>query len=717
MAEHTVPDLDNPDYYENREISWLSFNLHVIKEAEDPLNPLLERLGFIAIGSSNLDEFMMVRVAGLQDQRRYDPKARDTKKQWSADQQLEAIADKNHQLVAYQYHVFDRLVAECQEHNIYFADDKILSEADRIKLKRYFSEEIYPTLTPLGVDAYRPFPNLGNKITNVFVNLERNGEEEIAIVPIPPLVERYFYLQDKDKHILIDVYDVIEHFITALFDGYTVTSTFLFRVTRNADMALNEEGAEDLLVSIEDFLIKRKKGQAVRLEIDTRNCEQELLAKDVKWLVQNLEITPRDVYLINSPLDLTALNEAKDKLERAFPKLTYKPFHSVYPPELKNMGVFDYIKTSDLFLFHPYDSFQPVVDFISEAADDPDTIAIKQTLYRVSSDSPIIKALIRGAEKGKQVTVLVELKARFDEQNNVEWAKQLEEAGCQVIYGKNMLKTHSKIALVIKREHGVLHRYVHLGTGNYNDKTAKMYTDKSLLTSDPDITEDATNFFNYLSGYSDQPDYHKLFVSPDNIRINYLNAIDREIKNQKQFGNGHIIAKMNSLTSKGIIKAFYRASQAGVKIDLIVRGICCLVPGIEGISDNIHVISLVGRFLEHSRVYYFYNNGDTDIYLSSADLMTRNLDHRVEIAFPVENAAIHQRVIDILDTYLSDNVKARYKKSDNSYDKVVNDSEPMNAQEFFMQRAKSRVPDILPKATDDTSEKWWRELLNIGHRE
>lgn len=716
MTENQSPDLNNPDFYENREISWLSFNLHVIKEAEDDLNPLLERLGFVAIGSSNLDEFMMVRVAGLQDQKRYEPKARDTKKQWSADQQLEAIAEKNHQIVDYQYEVFNRLVEECRENNIFFEDDQILSGEARQNLKRYFSEEIYPTLTPLGVDAYRPFPSLGNKITNVFVNLERDGQEEIAIVPIPALVERYFYLQDGDKHILIDVYEVIEHFITALFDGYNVTSTFLFRVTRNADMALNEEGAEDLLVSIEDFLIKRKKGQAVRLEIDTRHSKRELLAKDVQWLVQNLELSPRDVYAINGPLDLTALNEAKNKLEDAFPKLTYKPFHSVYPPELKNMGVFDYIKKHDLFLFHPYDSFQPVVDFIVDAADDPNTIAIKQTLYRVSSNSPIVKALIRAAEKGKQVTVLVELKARFDEQNNVEWAKQLEEAGCQVIYGKNMLKTHSKITLIIKRERGALRRYVHLGTGNYNDKTAKLYTDNSLLTSDPEITEDATNFFNYLSGYSDQPKYHKLFVSPDNIRINYLKAIDQEIENQKQYGNGHIIAKMNSLTSKGIIKALYRASQAGVKIDLIVRGICCLVPGIEGISNNIRVISVIGRFLEHSRVYYFYNNGDTKVYLSSADLMTRNLDHRVEIAFPVDNPAIHQRVIDILDTYLSDNIKARYKKPDNTYDYVSNTDKELNAQEFFITRAKSRVPDILPKTSDDTSARWWQKLLNRGHK-
>lgn len=699
-------DYNNPDYYDNREISWLSFNQLVLQEAEDKRNPLLERLGFLAIGSSNLDEFMMVRVAGLQDQFHMGVNMRDSKKQWTAEQQLEEISKVNNDNVTYQYQLYYKLAEELKAEGIFFKHMNELSEESLKKAKHTFDHQIYPALTPLGIDAYRPFPNLNNKVINIFVNLKRGDEYEIAIVPIPQLVNRFFYVEGEDDHYLVYGEEIIQHFIGKLFRGYEVTSSFFFRITRNADLDIHEEGAEDLLTVIEDYLKKRRNGIAVRLEIDIRHTNHDMLTKDIEYLTSVLELQGRDLYFIDGPLDLTALSDAVDLLESNFPELVNSSFTPVYPIELVDIDLFKYTEKQDLFLHHPYDSFDPVVEFIDKAADDPDTISIKQTLYRVSNNSPIVAALKRAAENGKQVTALVELKARFDEENNVQWAKVLEEAGCHVIYGKTHLKTHSKIALVVKRQKGLLKRWVHLGTGNYNDKTAYGYTDMGIITTNDDMVEDATDFFNYLSGYANQPNYKHLHVSPFEIRDSYIEDIQAEIDIHKEHGNGHIIAKMNSLTSKDIIKKLYEASQSGVKVDLIIRGICCLVPGIPGLSDNIRVISIVGRFLEHSRIYYFYNNGQEKLFLSSADMMTRNMIKRVEIEFPILDENIKRQIIEILEVYLDDNVKGRYKLADSSYHYVTNDKDPISAQDVFMVNANQREES--EKSTAKTS--WLRRL-------
>nr|WP_233487655.1 polyphosphate kinase 1 [Aerococcus sp. 1KP-2016] len=580
------------------------------------------------------------------------------------------------------------------------------------QMKKFFFNEIYPTLTPLGIDAYRPFPSLNNKLIHIFVNLSREGEQQVAIVPIPQLVNRFYHYEEDGHNYFIYLEDIVTNFIETLFTGYQIDSTFLFRVTRNADLDIQEDGAEDLLTVIEDYLVQRRNGMAVRIEVQLENNQnQAIIEGDIEYLLDELGLFERDLYFVNGPLDLTGLNDAIDVLENYFPHLRYKPFKPVYPAELQTTDLFKLAEKRDIFLHHPYDSFKPVVEFIQDAANDPNTLAIKQTLYRVSSNSPIISALKTAAERGKQVTVLVELKARFDEENNVQWAKVLEEAGCHVIYGKTHLKTHSKIAMVVKQKNGRVYRYVHLGTGNYNDKTARFYSDMGIITTNEGIAEDATDFFNYLSGYSNQPDYHYLHVSPFDIRDNYIEDIEEEIQSHKVNGNGHIIAKMNSLTSKDVIKKMYEASQAGVKVDLIIRGICCLVPGIPGVSDNINVISVVGRFLEHSRIYWFKNNGDEKLFLSSADMMTRNMIRRVEIEFPVLDKNIHNEIMEILKVYLDDNTKARYKLPDCSYQYVTNDLPPVDSQQIFMKKAQQELEksrNNVPKS----KMTWFERLQN-----
>ncbi|MCZ0716726.1 RNA degradosome polyphosphate kinase [Aerococcus kribbianus] len=710
MTTEIKKDYDNPKYYDNREVSWLGFNYRVLQEAADKRNPLLERLGFLAIGSSNLDEFMMVRVAGLQDQHYLGENIVDSKKQWTPDQQLDAIAEKNKENVVYQYELYDQVVAECRDQGIYFISIDQVHDEEQENIKQFYNESVFPTLTPLGVDAYRPFPNLNNKVLHLFVNLQREDEQQIAIVPIPPLVNRYYHYQCKNKHFLVPVEEIIQYHISGMFAGYTITSSFFFRVTRNADLDIHEEGAEDLLAVIEDYLIKRRNGRAVRLEVDIRSEDTDGLAHDIDYLMRQLDLEDRDLYLIDGPLDLTGLNAARDAVEAYYPELVFEKFSPVYPRELQGSDVFKASEHKDVFFHHPYDSFKPIVQFIADAANDPDTVAIKQTLYRVSNNSPIIHALKTAAEHGKQVTVLVELKARFDEENNVQWAKVLEEAGCHVIYGKTHLKTHSKIAMVMKQKNGKLTRYVHLGTGNYNDKTARIYTDMGVITTDEAIGQDATDFFNYLSGYSDQPHYKHLHVSPFDIRDTYMEDIDQEIEQHKEHGNGHIIAKMNSLTSKPVIKKLYEASQAGVKVDLIIRGICCLNPGIPGLSDNIRVISIVGRFLEHSRIYWFNNNGEEKLFLSSADMMTRNMIKRVEIEFPILDANIRSELKEILKIYLDDNTKARYKLPDSNYDYVTNDQAPVNAQMVFMAKAEAEKSSI--RHAKQNSENWFSRIQN-----
>lgn len=713
-------DINLPQYYNNRELSWLDFNYRVLQESYDKNNPLLEKLNFISIFSSNLDEFFMVRVAGLKDQVKMGYDKPENKAQMTPQEQLDAIKIKNTDYVNTQYQRYNELIKELANYNIEMVKPEDLSDALIEKLEQEFKLSVLPTLTPLGIDAYHPFPKLNNKSLNIFVDIDTEDAINSAIVQIPSLIPRFLTLNEGTKQYVVMVEDVITYFINYLFTGYEVLNTFTFRITRNADLTIHEDGAEDLLIEIERFLKERKSGSAVRLELDCRTSEKE----NVEWLINQLEIEDNDIYYLDGPLDLTFLFGLVDHLSHKLKYLTYEKYTPQPPRSLGNKNIYQLSLERDIFFHHPYESFEPIVDFIRQAADDPNTIAIKQTLYRVSKDSPIINSLKEAAENGKQVTVLVELKARFDEENNVHWARMLEDAGCHVIYGMTHLKTHSKIALVVKRINNELTSFVHLGTGNYNDKTAKLYTDMGIITTNKDIAEDAINFFNYLSGYSTKPEYNKLIVAPYDIRDVFIDRIDKEIRSHLQHGNGKIMMKMNSLTDKTIIEKLFEASQAGVKIQLIIRGICCLKPGIPGISENIEVVSIVGRLLEHSRIYYFHNNSEAHIYLSSADVMTRNMIKRVEILFPVEDKSIGQRLVNYMNLQLSDNQKGRYQDAQGLYHYVENNSSPLNSQSYLMQEAIKYGEELKKQSVQPSGQpvhsrrggSWMRKLKNTFKR-
>ena len=713
-------DINLPQYYNNRELSWLDFNYRVLQESYDKNNPLLEKLNFISIFSSNLDEFFMVRVAGLKDQVKMGYDKPENKAQMTPQEQLDAIKIKNTDYVNTQYQRYNELIKELANYDIEMVKPEDLSDALIKKLEQEFKLSVLPTLTPLGIDAYHPFPKLNNKSLNIFVDIDTEDAINSAIVQIPSLIPRFLTLNEGTKQYVVMVEDVITYFINYLFTGYEVLNTFTFRITRNADLTIHEDGAEDLLIEIERFLKERKSGSAVRLELDCRTSEKE----NVEWLIDQLEIEDNDIYYLDGPLDLTFLFGLVDHLSHKLKYLTYEKYTPQPPRSLGNKNIYQLSLERDIFFHHPYESFEPIVDFIRQAADDPNTIAIKQTLYRVSKDSPIINSLKEAAENGKQVTVLVELKARFDEENNVHWARMLEDAGCHVIYGMTHLKTHSKIALVVKRINNELTSFVHLGTGNYNDKTAKLYTDMGIITTNKDIAEDAINFFNYLSGYSTKPEYNKLIVAPYDIRDVFIDRIDKEIRSHLQHGNGKIMMKMNSLTDKTIIEKLFEASQAGVKIQLIIRGICCLKPGIPGISENIEVVSIVGRLLEHSRIYYFHNNSEAHIYLSSADVMTRNMIKRVEILFPVEDKSIGQRLVNYMNLQLSDNQKGRYQDAQGVYHYVENNSSPLNSQSYLMQEAIKYGEELKKQSVQPSGQpvhsrrggSWMRKLKNTFKR-
>lgn len=675
-------NLENPAYYFNRELSWLEFNKRVIQEANISENPLLEQINFLAIGSSNLDEFFMIRVAGLQDQLQFDPGSRDSKTQLNAEEQLEEIARKNRQNITLQYDLLDKRKEDLKKYEVHFTNLSELTDSELAEVTEYYDTLIFPALTPLGIDAYHPFPRLNNKVMHLFVSLTKDEEKHTAVIPISNFLERFYLLETEETVKVVLLEEIIQANIHRLFNGYDVLDSFTFRITRNADFDVQEEGAEDLLSVIEDYLKRRKNGVAVRLEVEETQPQNVTLLRDALGLLE------RDVYQISGPLDLTLLAKLADKLEERFPDLRYPSFTPIIPNELLSEPIYALADRQDIFLHHPYDSFRPVLDFIEEACRDENTLAIKQTLYRVSKDSPIVKALKTAAESGIQVTVLVELKARFDEENNVHWAKELEDSGAHVLYGVTELKTHSKITLVVKKEGTQLKRYVHLGTGNYNDKTARGYEDMGIITTQSEIGEDATEFFNYLSGFSKVPKYSQLYVSPYEIRLSFFEHIEKEMAFHQAFGNGHIIAKMNSLTDKKIIKKLYEASMMGVKIDLIIRGICCLKPGIIGISENIRVMSIIGRYLEHSRVYYFHQNGAKKLFLSSADMMTRNMINRVEIEFPILDEKIKNEILTILDVYLNDNQKAQELHKDGHYVPIINSEEPLHAQKKFVQWAR-----------------------------
>lgn len=707
---------NNPDNYFNRELSWLDFNRRCIDQAYDDENPLLEQLNFIAIGSSNLDEFYMVRVAGVYDQYLADVSVAENKTFMKPVDLLQAISDKNHDNVNYQYKRYHQLMPQLAPLGYHLKAMADLSNDEVNQAKQIFNDLIEPTLSPLGLDPYHPFPQLRNKGLNILVGLSQDGVNLTATIPIPSLLNRYFLLNDGNQQTIILIEDLIISQLQQLFKGYDIEYAFPFRITRNADLDIIEEGAADLLLIIENYVKNRKKGMAIRLEIDTSYFSRQN-QKPTEELQHKLGLHNRDIYLLDGPLDLTYLFSLVDHIGSQNPDYLYKPFHPYLNHNHLGNSLFDSIEKGDIFLNHPYDSFDPVVSFIQTAAEDPNTIAIKQTLYRVSKNSPIIAALKHAAENGKEVTVLVELKARFDEENNVHWARELEEAGCHVLYGVSELKTHSKITLIVKRNSNKVKRYTHLATGNYNDKTAKTYTDMGIFTANDEICQDASHFFNYLSGYTERPDYIHLHVSPFAIRDSLIDYIDDEINYQQQYGNGHIIAKMNSLTDKPLINKLYEASQAGVKIDLIVRGICCLRPGIPGLSDNIQVRSIVGRFLEHSRIYYFNHNGNNHLFLSSADMMTRNMTKRVEIEFPILDSSIREQIYNILKLQLADNVKARQLQTDGSYTFPSKEEPLINAQESQINQAtEKQALSNVSHPNKKLSNHWLGRLFPFIHK-
>ncbi len=659
--------MGNSKVFINRELSWLEFDARVLGEAEDVLNPLFERLKFLSITASNLDEFFMVRVASLKDM----VNAGYTKKDiagMTAAEQLAALDERTHAFVKRQYKIYnDELVSALAREGFHIiGSHEELTHEQEIFVDKYFHEDVYPVLTPMAVDSSRPFPLIRNKTLNIAALLKKkNGDDgtEFATVQVPSVLPRFVRLPgEQDTIILLE--EIIERNIDKLFLNYDILCAYPYRIMRNADLSIDEEDAADLLKEIEKQLKKRQWGQAIRLEVQG-NIDKQLL----KRLKSELNITDSDIYRIDGPLDLTFLMKLYGSFDYA--KLKTPKYMPAPVPELMNgKNIFEAVREGDILLHHPYQTFDPVVDFVRQAANDPGVLAIKQTLYRVSGNSPIVAALAAAAENGKQVSVLVELKARFDEENNIIWARKLEQAGCHVIYGLVGLKTHSKITLVVRREEDGIRRYVHLGTGNYNDSTAKLYCDMGLFTCSPAIGEDATAVFNMLSGYSEPVGWNKLSLAPLWLRDRFHYLVEREIRHAKEGQEAHIIAKMNSVCDKDIIELMYKASKAGVKIELIVRGICCLIPQLEGVSENITVRSIVGTFLEHSRIFYFENGGNPEIYMASADWMSRNLDRRVEIMFPVEDAKLKKEVKHILDVQLADNVKAQLMQPDGSYVRV-----------------------------------------------
>lgn len=684
-------DLTKPEYFYNRELSWLKFNLRVLKEAMVKDTPLLERLKFIAISASNLDEFFMVRVASLWSNFDSGVEKRDASGM-SVHEQLVAISQAAHEQVRTQTKSLIALMAEMDAVKLHFRRVKDLSELGKDWLEEYYREVVFPVLTPMAVDASRPFPFLANKTLNLAVELiKADGEHSMGLIQVPSVLNRIVEVEPEGKRTFVFLEDIIASHCHDLFKGCHILDMVSFRVTRDSDLDLEEDDSVDLMKEVEESLRKRKRGAAVRLEIFKTNNN-----RIKRFLEENLDVTEMEVYEINGPLDPTCFFKFIG-MKGMWPWL-YEPFVPQRPLELPDdSDLFAAIRANDILLHHPYESFDPVVKLVSDAADDPQVLAIKQTLYRVSGNSPIVAALARAAENGKQVTVLVELKARFDEENNILWARRLEKAGCHVIYGLVGLKTHAKIILIVRKEDNGIKRYLHLGTGNYNDSTAKLYTDLGLMTANDEFGSDASAFFNLLSGYSEPPVWNKLVMAPLGLREKIYALIDNEIAMVRSGREGHIIAKMNSLIDQPVIQKLYEASAAGVHIDLIVRGICGLRTGIEGISDNITVRSIVGRQLEHSRIFWFANGGEEQLYLSSADWMPRNLNDRVELFFPVETEEHIRRIKALLDLYLRDNVGAHMMQSNGTYRRVRNKLEPVSAQSTLYEMAQLAVAaDKLP---------------------
>ena len=682
----------SPKYYFNRELSWLKFNQRVVLEAMDTSNPLMERLRFIAIASSNLDEFFMIRVAGLRHQAmngivKYDAAHMDAKAQ------LKAIDESVQRLVSLQYTYLHRVLADLKEKGFSFFHPEELDVKTKAWLRHYFEEQIYPVVTPLAVDSGHPFPFLANNTINAIVRIfqvqpDGTKDYKIAILPIPSVLDRIIEVPSSSNKVHRFVYleDVISYYAIQFFQGYGIEESMIFRLTRDADLEIDEEDAKDLLTEVEASLRRRRRGDAVRLEVVGAGSPELL-----RTVLASVELEEKDVYHIDGHLDCRMYFDFSNY--PGYDNLRYKPFEPKIPSDLigfEGENLLDVIRNRDIFVHHPFESFSVVEQFVAQAAVDSNVLAIKQTLYRVSGESPIIASLIKAADNGKQVTVLMEVKARFDEEHNITMARRLEKAGCHVIYGLKGLKTHSKITMVVRREEDGIRRYVHLATGNYNGKTARIYTDCGIFTCNDEYGDDASRFFNLISGYSDPPIWNKFIVAPLNLRERIMDLIDEEIQCAKRGEDAYIIAKMNSLLDKKVIAKLYEASANGVRIDLIVRGICTLRPGIAGVSDNITVRSIVGRFLEHHRLFYFRNGGNEKIFLSSADWMPRNLNERVELMIPIEDKRHKARIKGILDLYLVDTLKAHLMRADGSYYKVPNIEGPLSAQEELMEAANTQ---------------------------
>ncbi|MAT38655.1 MAG: polyphosphate kinase 1 [Ectothiorhodospiraceae bacterium] len=681
-------DLYAPEMYFNRELSWVDFNWRVLNEALDEKNPLLERMKFLAITASNLDEFFMIRVAGLRQQ--IELGVTDLPPDGMTPSEVLDKIFESISLMMFEMSqcYLNEIVPGLREEGVYIHTHAELDKEAKEWCRRYFYETVFQVLTPLAIDPGHPFPHLLNRSLNLMMTIRDKvtDEERIAVVQVPPVLPRLVKIPTyQSGHHYVLLGEIIAENTDYLFPGLELEECSMFRVTRDADLEIADDEASDLLKTIEEQLRRRRWGAVVRVEL-----AKAMPAKTRERLQSAMRLEDRDMYEIEGPLHLA---DFMPLLKLDLPHLKDETFTPRISTQLKGIeDIFSAVRQDDILLHHPFDSFSSVVEFIENAADDPDVLAIKQTLYRTSGDSLIVQALARAAENGKQVTAFVELKARFDEENNIVWARQLERAGVHVVYGILGLKTHCKVALVVRREQDGIRTYVHMGTGNYNETTARLYTDFGMLTSRPEIGYEATALFNYLTGYSHQQNWKELVVSPISMRQHVLNSIQREIETHSEETPGYILAKMNSLVDAQVIRALYRASQAGVKVDLVIRGICCLKPGIPGVSENITVKSIVGRFLEHSRMMVFHNGGDTEIYLSSADWMPRNLNRRVEVKFRVESPRLKRWLLDdIIPLYLKDNLKSWHLSPNGVYRKqlVRDQTAHMNSQEEFVRMAEA----------------------------
>ncbi|OEG63034.1 MAG: RNA degradosome polyphosphate kinase [Halanaerobium sp. MDAL1] len=696
-------NFDDPQFYFNKQLSWLKFNIRVLEEAnsDEEETPLLEKLKYLAITATNLDEFFMVRVSRIKDDIESGFNEVD-KSGYRPKELFNEISKTIHKIYNNQYKYFNKTIKKLETEKVYFKKYNELKNKEKEYAKKYFNEIILPVLTPVAIDPSHPFPLISNKSLNLGILLQKNEDENVfsnikekqifSVVEVPSNLQRFIKLPSSGKkNVFIYLEDIIKANLDQLFSGNQIVAVDTFRITRNAEVILDEE-SKNLLSEMKRYVKRRRWGFVVRLEINS-NYNNYIL----NFLKDKLNLEQDDIYKVNGPVNPGSFMDFASKLDNhehlKFKKIIPQPNPKIYNAD----DIFELLKEEDVILHHPFESFDPVIEIVKKAAVDPKVLAIKQSLYRVSGNSPLIKHLTTAAENGKQVTVLVELKARFDEEQNIAWAKKLEEAGCHVIYGIKGLKVHAKALLIVRAEKEGIKRYVHMSSGNYNDKTAELYTDMALMTSKDNFASDIAGLFNLLTGYSKPPEWKLLSVAPLDLRDDFLKLIEGEINNAKNSLEAKIIAKMNSLVDSKIIKKLYQASQAGVKIELIVRGICCLVPGIKGVSENITVRSIIGKLLEHSRIFYFYNNNQPLVFLSSADWRPRNLDRRVEISFPIEDPEKKEKVINVLKTVLNDSQKAHLLQSNGEYKKIDDGNNYESQLELFEMAKTSFQKEVLNK--------------------